>query len=368
MDESQVQPESDPIEAPEEAAEESHAEDATAAPPRSRWAMSPWLLAGGLAFAIAGMAWKFGPPNEAGETLARWGLNPVYVFATAVVLLAIALHVRVGERMRAEMETLRGELGEHAANTERELSQAEQVVSRVSPTLNSIAEGLGDVRSLVDVVSSSVGSLEAKLASNERTSLTLAAAVDGLVAHVDLLKRDFSGSKGAKSGGDDLAPVMRLLDSISRDGHSRAARQLEATESVQDTLAAMEGRMRERFEALQPSDPTGRILEEVRKALAQLEQSLGSRSEESSKSLAQKVEAVVASSVSPLRAEVAATASSMKSLAATVASRASAATADTPGALPAAGPQEPEAYLAEGPKESKTVLHAIDKLRTLRGQ
>jgi hypothetical protein len=396
--------------APAEAGAESQQNEESAEGTGSRrHGLFPALLSGALgALLVGGGAyWKYGPPNELVEMVSRWGLTPNYAFAGGIVFLVLAVFVSMLGRRASQIEDLEYQL----SIVEERTAGSESVAGRVGPAIDSLGAGLDGVRTQVEHLAALVSGVESKLHMGERQNITTVAAVDSLAAKVDRFQRDLGNTKNVPAVADELAPLARLLDSLGRDQHARAARQLEAIEEVQDTLAAMEGRMRERMDAMSSSKggsddvvakmkgSSDEIVAKITTAMSQLRERLeGSLTQlpkqvgeglagmpahvdRMGEGLSKKVAMVgdgiarrVDEAIESLakRMEEAAKSNRVQSVAATSPSRVDSGAPNTPSgtpasALPSADSTVDSSGFAEGPRETKTVLHSIDKLRALRG-
>lgn len=356
-----------------------------------------FLAATGLAVGALAAAWKFGPPNAATETLTQLGLTALQTGCAGVGLLFTGLVLYVSARKNRQIAQLARELevtstaaaAAASAPTEQP-SEANLVLERLDPMMQTLTATMTEVRELLDQVSAALGGVEQKITSESQSKLTLASSVDNLGAKMEKLQKDLRmpPAKGPLSA-DDLAPITRLLDSLGRDNHARAARQLEAVEGVLDAMASMEKRLRDQVEGVKFVDTSDRVIAEVVGAVSKLPEriceplrahvtesvaSVSAKVSQSTDAVSGKLQQSIDGVARRLEGALAAQRTELASLlseARAAAPTASSAVGGDPGsvgaALPTAIPSPEDSQFGEGPRETKTVLRAIDKLRSLRG-
>ncbi|HKE01934.1 MAG TPA: hypothetical protein VKE69_13045 [Planctomycetota bacterium] len=367
----------------------------------------------GVACAIASAAAQAGLLGELTERLAHMGLAPAHLLVASAGLVAMAWirwsHETVVSEVRSSSQTIRPQADEISSTS----AHADAVAAKITPAITSIVGVLDSVQQAVEKVCVQVEQIGEQFRDQNRASITLAGAVDGLSAKLERAQRETKAAPAPApiempeiSIADDLAPIQRLLDDLARDGHARSTKMLEAMrdlgtklkdqmkplETIPKGLEAQAAAIAKQGESLtkywESLAKYGDSLQKHGESVARQERALTDRLDKGSASNEQTAAALLSaiersqettsqaigelSRVLSARVEAAVKSADEARMAA---SRAAGAprpearpTPPPPAPLPAPdGEPDPNApFAAPGPKESRTMLSAIDRLRRLQ--
>lgn len=383
----------------------SSAPDAAGAPPpmeRPSHGLSTMALGLGALALVGAVAMPVALSPELSAQLASHGVRSGMLAMCGFAGLAFGFVARRQERLMAEVAHARARMMRSIQNSGGSEHQAESVASKLAPAMGSVASVLGVVEKAVERVRSQVEQMGERFHENERANLGLAGSVDGLAAKMDKLQKELRAPGQGPSLAEELTPLSRMMDAMSRDEHARAAKLHEAMNHLRDEMAEMEGRMRQRIDAAREIGNGGMSqiepkIDNIDVKVGFVEERLGSSGERVQQLASQMSElrsgmeaqlAEMRQAMQQMR-ESSLSAEKIRELLHEARPRAAmhpamkfeatgsmmrGASSEPAAALPvqesqpeAPAAEEPIGTIAEGPKQSRTVLRAIDKLRSLRG-
>ena len=225
----------------------------------------------GLLCVGGGTYWKYGSTNEVFDMMARWGLNPHYAYAIGAIFLVLAVFTSVVGRRNARIDELETQL----SIAEERWTGSDSVGERVGPAIESLGTTIEAMRSHVENLVGVLGGVESKVRTSERQSITIAASVDSLAAKVEEFQRT-SGARATCRPWPTSSP--RSCDCWIRSAETNIPAPRASSRrsrKCKDTLAAMEGRMRERMESMQSGKQSGEeVIAKVTSAMTQLREKL----------------------------------------------------------------------------------------------